>query len=304
MGQNVLGVLEPLDHFEVGGFHGAVERVRAPLALLVDVGHDLGLRAQHDLCVVLEVDLDHLVGQSEHDGVSRPHPLLYVHDVFDLALFLAVGILFCYVLWAVIALQVAPEMLKEGHFLLELLRVLREGILFADVLPVTRASLHVVEVVTVRVEHNLGGIVEEDARGLIRQVVAKAILRRVVNPFLHPDFRLPRLDEGLLLLPSGLGPLWLPLGESFVRIFANGAGSGLMPVQLLAAGHVVAGGPLGILELTDICLRWRAGQGRRWQQSWDVLPIVEPRMLQNFINCRTPCRIVVENPLNQVSRGA
>lgn len=29
--------------------------------------------------MILEIDLDYLVAESEHDGVLRPHPLLDVH---------------------------------------------------------------------------------------------------------------------------------------------------------------------------------------------------------------------------------
>lgn len=175
--QDVLGVLEALDHLEVGGLHGAVQRVRATLALLVHVGHDLRLRTQHDLGVVLEVHLYHLVREPEHNSVPRPHPFLHIHDILHLPLLLAVSVLFCYILGSVIAFQVAPEMLEESHFLLEFLRVLGERILLADVLPITRPSLHVVEVVTVGVQYDFGGIVEEDARGFVRQVVAKAVFR-------------------------------------------------------------------------------------------------------------------------------
>lgn len=173
--QDILGVLEALDHLEVGGLHGTVQWVSATLALLVHVGHDLRLRAQHDLGVVLEVHLHHLVRQAEHDRVPRSHPFLHIDDILHLPLLLAVSVLLCYVFGPVIAFQIAPEMLEECDFLLELLRVLSERILLADVLPITRPSLHVVEVVTVGVQNNFGGIVEENARGFVRQVVAEAV---------------------------------------------------------------------------------------------------------------------------------
>ena len=60
--QDVLGVLEALDHLQVGRLHGRVERVGAPLASFVHVGDHLGLRAQHDLSVILEVHLYDFIG--------------------------------------------------------------------------------------------------------------------------------------------------------------------------------------------------------------------------------------------------
>ena len=84
--QDVLGIFEALHHFEVGRLHGRVERISASLAALIHVGDDLGLRAEHDLGVVLEVHLDYLVREAEHDGVPRPHPLLHIDDVLDATL--------------------------------------------------------------------------------------------------------------------------------------------------------------------------------------------------------------------------
>lgn len=81
MSQDVLGVLQTLDHFKVGRLHGRVQGVGASLSTLVDIGDNLGLGAEHDLCVILEVDLHHLVGESEHDSVSSTHPLLHVDHV-------------------------------------------------------------------------------------------------------------------------------------------------------------------------------------------------------------------------------
>jgi hypothetical protein len=75
--------------------------------------------------VVLKVDLHNLVGESEHDGMSRPHPLLNVDDLFYLSEFLSVvlSILLHQALWLVVTLKITPEMLKECNLLLEFLRV-------------------------------------------------------------------------------------------------------------------------------------------------------------------------------------
>ena len=84
--QNILSVLQTLYHLEVSALHRRVERVGAPFATFVDVGHDLRLRAKHDFCVVLEVYLNNFVGEAEHDSVPCAHPLLNVNDVLDATL--------------------------------------------------------------------------------------------------------------------------------------------------------------------------------------------------------------------------
>ena len=144
--QNIFSVLETLDHFQVGGLHGAIERVRASFALFVYVGDDLGLRAEHDLGVVLEVHLHNLVGKSEHDCVARPHPLLDVDDVFHFLLDALAGrlsVLLEQGLGLVVALKVRPEVLQQGDLLEELLGVLSHRVLLGHVLSVALATLHV-----------------------------------------------------------------------------------------------------------------------------------------------------------------
>lgn len=113
MGQYVLGILETLDHFKVGGLHGTVQGIGASLALFVYVGHHFGLRAEHDFCVVLEVDLHDLVGETEHDGVARSHPLLDVDHVLHLSDFWSLRIvLFKHSLGLVVTLKITPEVLQ------------------------------------------------------------------------------------------------------------------------------------------------------------------------------------------------
>lgn len=55
-----------------------IQRHRRPFTLLVDVGHVPILRVQENLCVILEINLNDFVAESEHDSVLRPHPLLHV----------------------------------------------------------------------------------------------------------------------------------------------------------------------------------------------------------------------------------
>lgn len=187
--KDVLGVLETLDHLEVGRLHGAVKGIGATLALFVDVGDHLGLATEHDLGVVLEVDLHHLVREAEHDGVPSAHPLLHVHDVFHLAFFraFALSVLLHHRLRLLVALKVRPEVLQQGNLLLQLFGVLGESVRLANILPITGAALHVVDVMTVRVENDLCGVIEENTCCLVAQVVAQAVLGRVVNPLLHPN---------------------------------------------------------------------------------------------------------------------
>ena len=61
-----------------------------------------------------------------------------------------------------------------------------------------RLSLVVIKLHAIGVHHDLGGIVEEDARCLVREQVAQTVLGRVVHPLLYPDIW--RLDFLLRLL--------------------------------------------------------------------------------------------------------
>ena len=94
--------------------------------------------------MVLEADLDYLVGEAEHYGMLSAHPLLNIHDWLALApIWAASFILHLYValhvcglsagrpiltrsrvLWTIF--EIGPEMLKKGHFLLKLLREVEE----------------------------------------------------------------------------------------------------------------------------------------------------------------------------------
>lgn len=169
MGQNIFCVLEPLNHLEVGGLHCAAQRISLSLASLVDIGHKFGLRAEHDFGVVLEIDLHDFVREAEHDSMTCPHPLLDVHDILDLALRELIGVDLCRFvgLGLFAALKVASEVLKKGNFLLQLLRVLSKCVLFPDVLAIGTPSLVVVEVITVRVQYYLCGVIKVYPCGLI-----------------------------------------------------------------------------------------------------------------------------------------
>ncbi len=165
----IFGVLETFDHLEVGGLHGTAEGVGLSLAALVDVLNELGLAAQHDLCVVLEVHLHHLVREAEHHCVPGAHPLLHIHHVLHLALRELVRVHWGRLvgLGLFTTFKVASEMLEKGDFLLQLLGVFSEGIFFADVLSVGTSSLVIVKMIAVRIEYDLGGVVKIDTGRLI-----------------------------------------------------------------------------------------------------------------------------------------
>lgn len=76
--EDVFGVLEPLCHLRIVAVQSLVQWHRRPLTLLVNVGHISILGVEQDLRVILEVHLDNLVAESEHDSMLGPHPLLHV----------------------------------------------------------------------------------------------------------------------------------------------------------------------------------------------------------------------------------
>jgi len=91
-------------------------------------------------------------------------------------------------LWPAITIEVRLEMLKKNDFFLHLFRILGQTVLVSEVLAVGCAPFDIVEVVTVWIEDYFSVIVEENTSSIVRQVVAKAILGRVINPFTDPDF--------------------------------------------------------------------------------------------------------------------
>ena len=111
--QNVLGVLQSLDHLKICWLHSWVQWVCAPLASFVHIGDDFGLWTEHDLSVILEVHLDHLVRKTEHDGMACTHPFLHVDDVLY-ATGSSLNIFWHLLVWIGLlsALQIAPEVLE------------------------------------------------------------------------------------------------------------------------------------------------------------------------------------------------
>ena len=54
------------------------QRHNGPLTLLVHISDKSVVRVEQNLSVVLEVDLNDFVAETEHDGMAGPHPLLHV----------------------------------------------------------------------------------------------------------------------------------------------------------------------------------------------------------------------------------
>ena len=127
MREDVLGILESLGHLRIVAVEGLVEGHRRPLPLFVNVGHESILGVQQDLCVVLEVNLDDLVRETEHYSVLGSHPLLHVNRarwvlgfVANIKLVALEKLLFFG--WIVVLFKIRLEVLQQRHLLLELFR--------------------------------------------------------------------------------------------------------------------------------------------------------------------------------------
>jgi hypothetical protein len=121
--------------------------------------------------------------------MTRSHPLFYV-DNFEDAPCLFGDLVGDFLVWLglVCAFEVGAEVLEKSDLLLQLFRVIDESVFLAYVLAVGAAALHVVEVEAVRVQNDLGRVVEEDSSRVVTQVITETILRGVVYPFFDPDF--------------------------------------------------------------------------------------------------------------------
>ena len=111
--------------------------------------------------------------------MSRPHPLLHIHYILHLALRKLIGIYWGRLvrLRFFTTFKVTSEVLKQCDFLLQFLGIFSECIFFADILSVGTSSLVIVEMIAVRIEHDLGGVVKIDTGRFIGEVVAETIFR-------------------------------------------------------------------------------------------------------------------------------
>ena len=144
--------------------------------------------------------------------------------------------------------------------------------------------------VTVRVQHDLGRIIEEYTSSFVGQIVAQTVLGGVINPLLNPDFGFPGLND---LLP-GVSSLWpgsfgLPVITTHPKLLlATTHLVSLRPICLVSASHGCPWHLILILELTNVRLRWWTGQSRWWQQPWDASSIVDPAMCEDLVNRESP----------------
>jgi len=128
MRENVLRIFESLRHLLVVAVESLTERHDRTLSTLVDVGHKAVFGVQQDLGVVLEIDLDNLVAESEHNCMLRAHPLLDVHGAGRRTVRCQVSVFLCCghvligqsmgsTLLSSARLQVGFEMLQQSHLL-------------------------------------------------------------------------------------------------------------------------------------------------------------------------------------------
>jgi len=83
-------------------------------------------------------------------------------------------------------------MLQQSDLLLQRRGIVKHSVFLANILTVNCTPLHIIEVETIWVESNLGGVIEKHTCCLVTKVVAKSILGRVVNPLFYPHL-FPRL---------------------------------------------------------------------------------------------------------------
>lgn len=144
------------------------------------------------------------------------HPFLHIHNRLPLATIGTSRLIFHFDValnvgglsagWSILSrgcilgaiLEVRPEVLQECDFLLEFLGEVEQGmsshnvlllgwrdgltfIVVKDVLPVRSLRC--------KIKNNFRGVIEKDSGSVVRQEVAKTILRRIVHPLLDPHTR-------------------------------------------------------------------------------------------------------------------
>lgn len=139
MSQNILGVLQPFRHLSIVAIECLIQRHSRSLTLLVDVCYILVFRIQENLGVILEVNLDDFVAQSEHNCMLGPHPFLDVNatrwilQLVCLIQLVPLDQLFL-LLRVVVLFQIRLKVLQKSDFLLDLLREVVKGVLGHHVL--------------------------------------------------------------------------------------------------------------------------------------------------------------------------
>jgi len=105
------------------------------------------------------------------------HPLFHIYDIGDLTLGLNNAVWNFFIRLRFLgAFQVRAEMLQQGDFFLQGLRIVEHSVLFADILTVNSTPFHIIEVETVWIQSNLGCIIEKYSSSLVAEMVPKTIL--------------------------------------------------------------------------------------------------------------------------------
>ena len=109
--------------------------------------------------------------------MTGSHPFLDIHNIFDFSCLRCFSVVFLKnSFWLVMAFKIAPEMLEQSHLLLKLLGILSQSVFLADILTITRSSLHVIEMMSIWIKNDLCRVVEEHTSGIVREIVSQAIL--------------------------------------------------------------------------------------------------------------------------------
>jgi len=122
--------------------------------------------------------------------VTGPHPFFNVHTArLNLNLLEVFGLRTA--LYTIL-LEIAFKMLKQGHFFVQLLRVVNEVMLAQHVLLLGLAdslSFIVVKQCSLLLSDDLSAVIEENSCSAVREQIAQTILATVVNPLLDPHTR-------------------------------------------------------------------------------------------------------------------
>jgi len=156
--------------------------------------------------------------------MASAHPLFhinYVHDSACLLLYIFRNLLIRLRLFR--ALKVTPKVLKQSNFFLQVLRIIRERILKANILSICTSALHVVKMETIRIKNNLGRVIEKYTSCFVAQEITKPILWWIVDPFFNPNLVLSWLLKtgftfGLSISVRSLRVLKVTVSIWFVKL--------------------------------------------------------------------------------------
>lgn len=105
-----------------------------------------------------------------------------------------------------VRVEVVSEVLQQGHFFLQFTfrRIIAESVRSDGVCLVSLLLLDILEILTISVHNDFGGVIEVHSRRPIRKQVPQAVLGRIIHPLLYVDFSTLILLGQLLLLGDWL----------------------------------------------------------------------------------------------------